>query len=87
MLDLEEYALSKNCEGYEDLENYCDDEEIKESIDTAYNCIFGGGYYNKENTTFILYEDYIEIFVNGKSEGNFTTAYDTELGVFRLYNK
>ena len=83
--DLSEYALSKNCEGYEDLENYYNDEEIKGYIDNAYDCIFGGGYYNVEDTTFVLYEDYIEIFVNGKSEGKFEISYDSSDRAYRLY--
>lgn len=84
--ELSEYALSKKCEGFEDLENSMDEDEIKEYIDNVYDCIFGGGYYNEEDTTFILHEEYIEIFVNGKSEGKFEIFYDRSVGAYRLYD-
>ena len=84
-LELKQYALSKKCTGYADLENFMNEEEIKAYINDAYDCLFGAGYFNEENTTFNLRKDYIEVFVDEKLEGKYTMFFDRSVNGWRLY--
>ena len=82
---LNKYALTKKCDDWEDALNELTLQQTKEFIDRIFKCLFGNGYYNEKETTYRLRPDHIEVFVNGKFDGNYYMQYDRSVNADRLY--